>query len=128
MSDGRRAISDRVHVAGGAACLDWTAVLDRVLAAGAVVEFWIGGQRRRHLVADGVADGSLGTLGIGVGNSCFIIVAIDLVTRNGFVSGSMLRSTLRAGLLLICLECTFSFATSVCSSRYFNSSSCCCCR
>ena len=97
MSDDRQAVADRVRIAGGAACLAWAAVQDFVLAAGTVVKFQVGGRRSRRLVADGVADGSLGTLGIGVGNSCFIIVAIDLVTRNGFVSGSMLRSTLRAG-------------------------------
>ena len=87
VSDGCRVVADRVRVAGGAACLCWAAVQDRVLAAGAVVEVWIGGRRRRRLVADG----SLGTLGIGVGDSCCIVVAIDLVNRNGVVSGSMLR-------------------------------------
>ena len=97
MSDGRRAISDQVRVAGGAACLAWDAVRDCVLAAGAVVKFCICGRRRRCLVADVVADGSLGTLGIGVGNNCCIVVAIDLVNRNGVVSGSMLPYTLGAG-------------------------------
>ena len=65
MSDGRRAATDWVRVAGGAACLCWDAVRDCVLAASAVVEVWIGCWRRRRLVVDG----SLGTLGIGVGDS-----------------------------------------------------------
>ena len=122
MSDGRRAATDWVRVAGGAACLCWDAVRDCVLAASAVVEVWIGCWRRRRLVVDG----SLGTLGIGVGDSIWIVVAIDLVTRNGMILGSMLCSTLRAGWLLICPECASSFATSVLSSRVFKSSSCCC--
>ena len=63
-----------------------------MLAAGAVVEVWTGGRHRRL-----VADGGLGTLGIGVGDGCCITVVIDMVTRNGVVSGSILRSTLGAG-------------------------------
>ena len=93
-----------------------------MLAAGAVVEVWTGGRHRRL-----VADGGLGTLGIGVGDGCCIVVVIYLVTRNIVVSGSMLRSNLVAGWLLICLECAFSFATSVLSIGVFKSSSCYCC-
>ena len=96
MSDGCQAVADRVRIAGGAACLAWAAVQDFVLAAGTVVKFQVGGRRRRRLVADGVADGSLGTLEIGVGDSCFIVDVIDLMTRNGIVSGSMLCSALGA--------------------------------
>ena len=93
VSNGCRAVVDRVRVAGGAACLCWAAVRERVLAAGAVVKVWTGGWRRHCLVADG----GLGTLGIGVVDGCCIVVVIDLVTRNGVVSGSMLCSTLGAG-------------------------------
>ena len=97
MSDGLQVVANWVRVAGGAACLAWAVVRDCVLAAGAVVKFCICGRRRRCLVADVVADGSVGTLGIGLGDSCCIIIAIDLVTRNSVVSGSMLRSTLGDG-------------------------------
>ena len=64
-----------------------------MLAAGVVVKVWIGGRYSRRLVDDG----SLVILRIWLVGSCCIVVAIDLVTRNGVVSVSMLRSTLRAG-------------------------------